>query len=193
MIPFPAAPAAPVNVVNRFQSLGPIPTQKPYSLALDSKPKQTNPLDPYDPINVVGLINLGGTSIDICLPEPRPIHTNYPIQKSYTEYVPKPDPDNLFFIEPHMTNKKDPVKLAAQFFPPGWHFKPDNPEKSLPFYKDILVSTNSISVKAIYDRNDQTKVIFHSIYIIQVISMADWRSHPSDLQTLPNHDTPYNY
>ena len=92
-----------------------------------------------------------------------------------------------------MTNKNDPIKLATQFYPPGWYFKPDSPKKSLPYYKDILININSISVKAIYDRNDQTKVIYHSIYIIQIISMADWGSSPSDLQTLPNHDTSYNY
>ena len=92
-----------------------------------------------------------------------------------------------------MTNKKDPIKLAMQFFPLGWYFTPNIPEKSLSFYKDIILSTYSISLKTIYDRVDQTKIIFHSIYIKQVISMADWGSHPSDLQTLPNHDTPYNY
>ena len=48
-------------------------------------------------------------------------------------------------------------------------------------------------MKTIYDRVDQTKIIFHSIYIKKVINMADWGSHPSDLQTLPNHDTPYCY
>ena len=80
-----------------------------------------------------------------------------------------------------------------QFFPPVWHFTPDTPKKSLSFYKDILVSTYFILMKTIYDRVDQTKIIFHSIYIKKVISMAEWGSHPSDLQTLPNHDIPYYY
>lgn len=33
------------------------------------------------------------------------------------------------------------------------------------FYKDIVVSTELIQMKAIYDRTDQTKITFHSLYI----------------------------
>ena len=45
LTPFPAAPAAPVNVVNRFQSLGSIPIPIPYSTALANQPKPFDPLD----------------------------------------------------------------------------------------------------------------------------------------------------
>ena len=47
-----AAPAAPVNVVNRFQSLGPISTPKPYSSSLASQPKPIDPLDHCGPSNI---------------------------------------------------------------------------------------------------------------------------------------------
>ena len=111
LTPFPAAPAAPVNVVNQFQSLGTIPIPKPYSSALASQPKPFDPLDgPIKP----------SQPFDICPGAPFPIPIrNFPIQKSTTYYVPTPDPISLFSIEPNMTHKKDPVKLAEQFFPPG--------------------------------------------------------------------------
>lgn len=61
-----------------------------------------------------------------------------------------------------------------QYFPPGWHFAPFSPYKSLHFYKDILVQTESVQIKAIYDRTDQTKVIYHSLYIKKIIIMSEW-------------------
>ena len=110
LTPFPAIPATPVNVVNQFQCLGTIPTSMPYSSALASQPK------PFDPLD--GPIKLS-KPFDICPQALAILIRNFPIQKSTTDYVPTPDPDNLFFVEPNMTNKKDPVKLAEQFFPPG--------------------------------------------------------------------------
>ena len=68
IVPFPAAPAAPVNVVNRFQSLGQIPTPKTYNSALASQSRVTDPFDPHGPSNVVSPNNPGGTPFDICLP-----------------------------------------------------------------------------------------------------------------------------
>ena len=92
-----------------------------------------------------------------------------------------------------MIDKNDLIKLAMQFFPLGWHFTPDTPTKSLYFYKDILVSTKSISMKAIYDRVDQTKVIFHSLYMKKIINMSEWGSHHLDLHELVGHNSHYSY
>jgi len=205
IVPFPAAPVAPVNQVKQYTSLGPIPVPKPYSSALASQPKPFDPLEGPRPIesipistdpearDIIGPNNPGGKRFDLCPEKPNPIQTIYPLQKSTSEYVPKPNPVTLFYVEPNLKFKRDPVKLAAQYFPDGWFFKPNHPDKCLPFYKDILVHSESITVKCIYDRNDQSKIIFHSIYILQVMSLEDWGAHPSALLSLPNHDVQYNY
>ena len=205
IVPFPAAPVAPVNQVKQYTSLGPIHVPKPYITALASQPIPFDPLNGPRPIetipistdpearDIIGPANPGGKIFDICLPQPSPIQTSYPLIKSTSEYVPKPDPVILFYVEPNLKFKNDPIKLAAQYFPSGWFFKPNHQDKGLPFYKDILTQTESITVKCIYDRNDPTKIIFHSIYILQVINLEDWGIPPSTLQDLPNHDVQFSY
>lgn len=66
---------------------------------------------------------------------------------------------------PWQSQYVDPIKLAMQFFFPGWHFTSHNPYKSLTFYKNILLKIESIFIKPIYDRNDDTKFIYHSLFI----------------------------
>ena len=94
-IPLLALPTLAVNVVNRYQILGQVP--KPFNSVLASQPKVNDPLD-------------------ICGPEPQPIRvsSNY---RNYPKSMTKLHPVNLFCVEPHMTDKIDPVKLAMQFFP----------------------------------------------------------------------------
>lgn len=166
MVPFPVNPSSTAPLVSKFQVLGTIP--KPYNSVLASQPK------PVDPFGCVQTVN------------PRPnTSQNSP-------YIPISQ-QNLFHIEPHMKFKEDPVRLAAQFFPPGWHFLPMATFKNLAYYKDILVQTESVFIKPIYDRNDSSKAIYHSLYIKQIIVMADWGNHPSDLKQLDNQDLQFNY
>ncbi|WP_431164074.1 hypothetical protein, partial [Flagellimonas beolgyonensis] len=66
---------------------------------------------------------------------------------------------HLFFIEDFMKPPNNPVKLATQFFPPGWHFIPSAPFKTLSYYKDILLQTDSVTIKPIFDRRDETKIL----------------------------------
>ena len=153
IVPFPTAQIAPVNQVKQFTSLGPIPVPKPYSSALASQPKPFDPLDLPRPVetipistdpdgnDIMGPGNPGGKRFDLCPIQPSAIQTIYPIQKSSADYVPKPDPVTLFHVEPNLKFKRDPIKLAAQYFPSGWYFKPNHPDKGLPFYKDILTQT----------------------------------------------------
>ena len=73
-----------------------------------------------------------------------------------------------------MNPKNDPVKLAAQSLPAGWHIIAFAPYKSLSYYKDILIQTDSIVIKPIFDRKDDTKVLYHSCYIKQIISQIEF-------------------
>ncbi|HEX7904648.1 MAG TPA: hypothetical protein VF487_12265, partial [Chitinophagaceae bacterium] len=92
-----------------------------------------------------------------------------------------------------MKPRNDPVKLTSQFFPSGWDFMPLAPYKSLVYYKDILVETESIFIKPIYANNDKAKVLYHSLYIKQFIQMSEWGKHPSDLMQLSNQDNSFCY
>ena len=113
-------------------------------------------------------------------------------KSSRTEYVQKPLVHNLFFKEPAHKNIQDPIDLVSHFFPPGWHFVPHHPEKSITFYKDILLKHKSVVFKPIYDRVNTNKIIYHSMYIHNFVSLDEW-GHPSLLRTLPGHSLQYNY
>ncbi|KAM7461224.1 hypothetical protein LguiA_029345 [Lonicera macranthoides] len=169
MVLHPAVPVPAVDVVNQFQVLGQIP--RPFNLVLADKPKSNDPFD-------------------ICCPEPQPIKTSY--HKSFSEYVPKYK-ENIFLVEPHMVEREDPVSLAIQYFPHGWHFIPHAPYKSLSYYTDILFQTESILIKPIYSRDDETKIIYHSLYIKKLILISDWGEHPSVLHLLHGQDNHFCY
>lgn len=173
MVPHPVIPVQPIDVVNRYQVLGQIP--KPYNTVLASKPPV---IDPFLNTNKQ-VINKPIIPFDIC-------------GKAVTEYVERNE-FNLFFIEPFMKPSNNPIKLAAQYFPPGWHFAPLAPYKSLSYYKDILFQTDSVTIKPIMDRRDESKVLYHSIYIKQIISQDKWGNHPSDLQLLSTSNTPTQF
>ena len=152
---------------NKFQVLGTVP--KPYASVLASQPQ---PFDVYANPPKATSSNVSQTPV-----------SDY--QVHYDQ--------NLFHIELSMKNIKDPVKLAAQYFPTGWHFIPLAPYKSLMFYKDILIETESVFIKPIYANDDKSKLLYHSLYIKQVLNLSDWGSHPSDLKSLNNHSNPYCY
>ena len=115
-----------------------------------------------------------------------------PLSSSRSDYILKPHFTNLFFIEPVHKNIKDPIQLANFFFPPGWHFVPMHPDKSITFYKDILLKHQSIVIKPIFDKRSPNKIIYHSLYIHNIVSL-DECGHPSLLRDLPNHSIKYSY
>ena len=61
------------------------------------------------------------------------------------------------------------------------------------YYKDILFQTESVFIKPIYDRRDESKVLYHSFYIKQIISQDKWGNHPSDLQLLETSNQHFNH
>ena len=141
----------PIGLVNRFQVLGSIPRPN-YQSALAR------------PVGSQNLVN-GPFST-------KPIQqiVNKPIYPSRSDYAVKPNQVHLFFIEPHHSKIKSPIELINATFFKGWHFIPKNPDKSLSYYKDILFLTESIQIKPITDRNDQNKILYHSLYIKKIIS-----------------------
>ena len=67
-----------------------------------------------------------------------------------------------------------------------------HPDKSISFYKDILLKHQSVIFKPIFDKLDPSKVIYHSLYIHNIVSLDEW-GYPSILRDLPNYPIQYSY
>ncbi|KAI5329174.1 hypothetical protein L3X38_028571 [Prunus dulcis] len=99
---------------------------------------------------------------------------------------------NLVIIDSHIPTSMSPAQIAAFHFPPGFHYLPHSPYKSLKFYREILHETKSVEIKPIRDKTDPTKIIYHSLYIHQILHPKSWGSRPHELRTLPSKYQ-YNY
>jgi hypothetical protein len=78
-------------------------------------------------------------------------------------YVILPFCQYLFSIELERSNVKSANNLALSYFPREFHWIYEHPLKSLSFYSNILIQTNSVQIGHIYDKDDPSKVIFHRI------------------------------
>ena len=155
----------PAELVNRYQILGNIP-----------KPSYTSALatDPF-----------ASSSQAVTLYPPNPI------KSARSDYV-KSTTTSLFFKEPSHPKSHTVHDLAKSYFPPGWHFIPLHPEKTITFYKDILFNHQSIVIKPIYYRTYTSKIVYHSLYIHNFVPLVDWGS-PYQLRDLPGHSIQYSY
>ena len=156
---------SPLDILNRYQILGQI-----------SKPSYQSILATYP------------FSQNLTM---QPQHQYQP-PASRTNYLLKPNSTNLFAKELVHKNISHPHELVKSIFPTGWHFSPLHSEKSITFYRDILYDHKSVVIKPIFDRNDSSKIIYHSLYIHNIVSLDEW-GHPSLLKTLPNHSIQYSY
>ncbi|KAG6629552.1 hypothetical protein CIPAW_14G092000 [Carya illinoinensis] len=100
---------------------------------------------------------------------------------------------NLFYIESNRSIDTDPYKIATRYFPPNFHWIPENPAKNLQFYSSILIHTDSLTIKPIYNKTDDSKLIYHSAYILRFITKEDWGTHPSTSKKLCDSEITYNY
>lgn len=173
---------SPADIANRYQVLGQIPKTR-YNSALAYPPVSQN----YTPVNQNVVSDPFCSAQPIQSSKPR---ISYPTKHS--NYIPKSQSTNLFHIEPAFKNIQNPLELAKAFFPPGWHFIPHHPGKSIQFYKDILLQHKSVVIKSIQDQNNPNITIYHSLYIHDIINLDEW-GHPSCLRNLPGHSIQYNY
>lgn len=157
----------PIEMINRYQVLGNIPRPN-YSSALATDPfassSQAVSITPY-PAN--------------------------PIRSARSDYI-KSTTTNLFFKEPSHPKSQTVSDLAKSYFGSGCHFVLSHPDKTLTYYKDILLNHQSILIKPIQDRTYSYKILYHSIYIHNIVSLAEW-GPPYQLRELPGHPIPYNY
>ncbi|KAI5327705.1 hypothetical protein L3X38_027101 [Prunus dulcis] len=162
IVPYAGHPPVPViPIANRFTSLGtPIgstvgPIRPNYQSALVSD---------YDPFAIVPPV----------APIAQTSQSSTQFRKS-SPYFPK-DKVNLFIIEPLYDGISDPVTIVRSYFPPNSHFLPPAPYKDLKFYRDILHETKSVEIKPIKDRDNPAVILYHSLYVQQILSQPDSRT-----------------
>ena len=162
-------PASPLNIVNWFTILGTIPKLN-YSSVLAST------YDPYALTNVH-----------------QPVQTIFPRNPNASQYVKKRYVQNLFSVEPNRASNTNPFRLATSYFPPLFHWIPEHSQKNVQYYSKILQHENSITIKAIRDKANGDKIIYHSVYLNHIISEGKWGPNPTITRTLPKSPIPYSY
>ena len=61
------------------------------------------------------------------------------------------------------------------------------------YYYEILRHENSIIIKAISDKANGDKIIYHSVYLNHIISEEMWGPNPATTRRLPKSPIPYLY
>ena len=159
-------PSSSIDIINRYHTLGTI-HRPDYSSALAN--------DPF----------ASSQSVSVT---PLPINQ---VRPSRTEYT-KSHVTNLFYKEPSHPRSQTINEIAQFHFGSGCHFISSPPEKNLSYYKDILLNHHSILIKPIQDRVYAYKILYHSLYIHNIVSLAEW-GNPNLLRDLPGHSIQYNY
>jgi hypothetical protein len=145
-------------MVHRFTSLGSSISPRPsFQSALISH------YDPFDNI------------------KPQKPSKSFP--KTYP-YVAKLPSHNLFFVEPDFSHLKSPEAIAKAYFPPRWHFPAIHPNKSIEFYREVLLETKSIQINPIKCQRIPGRIAFHSLFIMKFISQKDWEIPPYAFKSL---------
>ena len=72
--------------------------------------------------------------------------SSVPSGRRRSPYVTKPFVQHISYIEPQLVHIKDPLALAMEVLPEGWHFLPKHPGKNIKFYKSILIQEKSAHV-----------------------------------------------
>ena len=100
---------------------------------------------------------------------------------------------NLFSVEPNRASITNPFRLATSYFPPLFHWIPEQGQKNVQYYSAILQHENSITIKPIKDKTNGEKIIYHNVYLNHIISEEKWGPNPTTTRTLPNFPIRYSY
>ncbi|KAL0008768.1 hypothetical protein SO802_010270 [Lithocarpus litseifolius] len=151
-------PTSSLQTANQFTTLGTIPKPN-YSTVLALS---------YDPYALT--------------PVHQPVGTAFP--RNASQYVKKQYFQNLFSIEPNKASIVDPLKLAKSYFPPKIHWILEHGEKNLQYYSNLLCHEKSIIINTISDKVYTSKIIYHSVYIVNEFS--NFADPPIARNYLPN-------
>jgi len=179
-------PVSPSSVANRYvvstilrsNYERPFISQPSYSSALATP--ATRALTPYTVDEPLGPIQLQRPSLP-------------PTRKGRSPYVKKPYVQHISYIVPHLVHIKNLLAMAMEMLPPKWHYLPKHPEKSIKFYKNILIQEKFARVENIMNRADPMIVLYHKFIITGFISYKEWGRHPSLLKPLVGSELFYSY
>ena len=125
IVPYPSCTplpvATPLSVANRYSALG--------STVGQIRPSyQSTLVASYDPF-----------AVDI------PAGPSVPavIHKKSSPYLPKSN-SHLFVIEPIYDIHTNPIEIARHYFPPGFHYMPSSPYKSLSIIEIYCLRPNQL-------------------------------------------------
>ena len=85
----------------------------------------------------------------------------------------------------------NPMKLAIDYFPLNFHWIPKNTSKELKYYSTILLHEKSIFIKPINDKYDKSRIIYHCVFILNIIIEEKWGLCPAITKPLPGSNIPY--
>jgi hypothetical protein len=109
-------------------------------------------------------------------------------------YVPLLTVQHLFSIEKNHSQDISPRELALSYFPPNFHWVPENLQKNLDYYTNILFQTESVKLYPVYSKSGDTLTVRCTIaYLVKFIHEKDWGLHPSTLRPFDNSIIPYSY
>ena len=74
-----------------------------------------------------------------------------------------------------------------------FHWIPEHREKNLNYYSDLLRHEKSIIINTIFDKDDISKIIYHSVYLVNFIFEEKWGSSLTSTRTMPSSPIPYSY
>ena len=161
--------ASPVTITNCFTTLSTIPKPNYYTVL-------ASPFDPYAMV----LAN-------------QPVKATFSQNPNAFQYVKKQYFQNLFSIEPNRAMNKDPLKLATNYFPLNFHRIPEHNGKNLNYYSAILFNEKSVFIKSILDKIDKSKIIYHRVFILNIVTEEKWGLRPTSTRPLPGSAIPYSY
>ncbi|KAL4604551.1 hypothetical protein ACB092_10G200900 [Castanea dentata] len=128
---------------------------------------------------------------------PKPNYSSI-LASAYDPYALTPIHQPVQTIYPRQANAsqaaiKNPLHIAQGYFPPLFHWIPEHSGKKLEFYSDILLQEDATVIKTIFDLNDKSKIIYHSVYMKNIATEASWGHSPASTKRLPKHSIPYPY
>jgi len=159
---------SPTQMVNRYTTLGSTISPRPsfQSALISPPPSPFNGLPPQKPF--------------IRYPKSSPYHIKEPSH-------------NLFLVEPDFSHIKSPDEIAKAYYPPRWHFPAIHPDKSIEFYRDILLVTKSIQVRPIPCQRIPGRIAFYSLFIMKFVAQKDWGAPTFVSRSLSNIKVGYSY
>ena len=73
------------------------------------------------------------------------------------------------------------------------HWIPENTCKDLKYYSTILFRERPIFIKPITNKFDVSKIVYHSVFILNIITEEKWGLRPATTKPLLGSTIPYSY